>query len=465
MTIATRLALAVAAPIAVLATAGQSASAGPPPAEPPSPDLNAVVPADFVTLTDDTGTITVGVPNSWTDVDTAPAGVDPWISAAPDFRAFVTTFDVPGVIFEAVPLTTDTATLARDTGYASVCANEEVVPYDDGVFVGSHLIDTGCGDDGTTAYHVIAANPANQAFTALLDVQITSPDEVPILDGILATFNVTPVVGSAGVPSNTAAPATQAAFPPPSGEVPVDWSSLVDDTGTIAIRVPSTWTDVDLFPLLGDDGTSQPTISATTDAVQFYPPDGAENTFSVPGAVYWAETYRADTAARLADSVYHDQCTADPVQTFDDGLFAGHIQFFDNCGGSASRIVRVAANPADAAFTLNLEVQLTGQPDDAATLDGLLSSFTMLGGELTSTTVTSPAPTTAIDSGDPFTVLRNSVLVALQDFLQDQLGLTTTDEQASCLLEHGGQLDPTDHAAVTSVLANCGVDLLDLPSG
>jgi hypothetical protein len=248
MTIATRLALAVAAPIAVLATAGQSASAAPPPAEPPSPDLNAVVPADFVTLTDDAGTITVGVPNSWTDVDTAPAGVDPWISAAPDFRAFVTTFDVPGVIFEAVPLTTDTATLARDTGYASVCANEEVVPYDDGVFVGSHLIDTGCGDDGTTAYHVIAANPANQAFTALLDVQITSPDEVPILDGILATFNVTPVVGSAGVPSNTAAPATQAAFPPPSGEVPVDWSSLVDDTGTIAIRVPSTWTDVDLFP-------------------------------------------------------------------------------------------------------------------------------------------------------------------------------------------------------------------------
>jgi hypothetical protein len=62
-------------------------------------------------------------------------------------------------------------------------------------------------------------------------------------------------------------------------------------------------------------------------------------------------------------------------------------------------------------------------------------------------------------------VLRNSVLVALQEFLQDQLGLTTTDEQASCLLEHGGQLDPTDHAAVTSVLANCGVDLLDLPSG
>ena len=83
-----------------------------------------------------------------------------------------------------------------------------MLPYDDGVFVGSHLIDTGCGEYGTTEHHVIAANPANQAFTALLDVQITGPDEVPILDGILATFNLAPGAGAAGVPSNTAAPAT-----------------------------------------------------------------------------------------------------------------------------------------------------------------------------------------------------------------------------------------------------------------
>ena len=56
--------------------------------------------------------------------------------------------------------------------------------------------------------------------------------------------------------------------------------------------MPSTWTDVDLFPRILDDGTPQPTISATTDAVLFYPPDGTANTFSVPGALYWAETYR-----------------------------------------------------------------------------------------------------------------------------------------------------------------------------
>ena len=173
----TRVAVALSVPMALLAAVPSTIAAAPQkaPAEPFGSDDGPAVPADFVTLTDDTGTITVDVPSSWTDVDTAPAGEDPWISAAPDFLGFVSTFGVPGVIFQAVSYTADTATVARDNGYAihaaaptRRCSRTTTV-----VFAGSHLIDTGCGESGTTEYHVIAANPDNQAFTAVLDIQIT----------------------------------------------------------------------------------------------------------------------------------------------------------------------------------------------------------------------------------------------------------------------------------------------------
>ena len=70
----TRFALAVGLPVAVLAAGHSALAATPltPPTEPPSFDLGVTIPADFVTLTDDTGTITVDVPSTWTDVNTAP---------------------------------------------------------------------------------------------------------------------------------------------------------------------------------------------------------------------------------------------------------------------------------------------------------------------------------------------------------------------------------------------------------
>jgi hypothetical protein len=200
---ATKLALAVAPSIAALATASQSASAGSPPFVPPSPRPGVVIPDDFVVLTDATGTITIGVPDWWTDVDTEPAGDTPWISATTDFLGFIGSFDVPGVIFEALPFTADTASLARELGYADDCVKQLVQPYDDGAFAGSHLIDTGCGQDRTAQYHVVVVNPVDERFTALLEIQLSAPDEAPILDGLLGTFDL------AAAPLNVAVPATR----------------------------------------------------------------------------------------------------------------------------------------------------------------------------------------------------------------------------------------------------------------
>ena len=86
-----------------------------------------------------------------------------------------------------------------------------------------------------------------------------------------------------------------------------------------------------------------------------------------------AESHQPIRAGVLRSA--QDVCTAGPLQTYDDGVFVGHIQTFSACAGTASSIVRVSANPADQAFTADLLIQLTGEADDAATLNGLLLSF------------------------------------------------------------------------------------------
>ena len=122
-------------------------------------------------------------------------------------------------------------------------------------------------------------------------------------------------------------------------------------------------------PAQNEDGTPQPWISATTDQDLFFPPAGQEDTFGVPGVIFRAYPFDADTTQRLATSSMHHVCTAGPLETYDDGVFVGHIQTFTACNGT-HRASCASANPADQAFTADLLIQLTGQADDAATLTG-----------------------------------------------------------------------------------------------
>jgi hypothetical protein len=172
-------------------------------------------------------------------------------------------------------------------------------------------------------------------------------------------------------------PATRppAAFPAPSGEVPSDWTELIDETGTFGISVPSAWAATDVSPAADDKGLPQPMISATTDEALFLPPAGTADAYSVPGLIYYAVPMQPITPERLEASAFAEECTAGPIESYDDGAYVGYVRSFDACGGTASRIVELVANPRLGSVTVVLLVQLTGRPDDAATLDGLLSGF------------------------------------------------------------------------------------------
>ena len=309
-------------------------------------------------LIDDTSSIAIGVPGSWTDVNTAPNSGLPFIEAAPDLEVYINTFDVPGVTYEAAPFSADTEAEAHNFGLSSGCANEEMRPYNDGAFVGSHLVYTQCGAEGDAEFHVIAANPQNQGFTALLRIQITGPQEAPLVDTILSTVGTVAAGPAPSAPATPGAPTTTVPRPrrqPPTSrvraprrarcrhrpvEVPADWTTLVDGANAISIAVPSSWTASELAPMQNQDGTPQPWISATTDEALFFPPEGTPDTYSVPGVIYRAypiEPNVANLPATLDNSYYHGLCTADPMQTYDDGAFVGYIQSFNGCGGTATR--------------------------------------------------------------------------------------------------------------------------------
>ena len=293
-------AFALAVPLAIVAVAAQSAAAAPP-AEPPSAEQTDTVPTDLVTLTDDTQTISVGLPNSWTDVETAPRDGVPSIIAAPDLEAYRSPSDAPGATLQVGTFTSDTdPSIYR---VVTTCADQTVVDYDDGVLVGSQLVGTRCGDDGLGEFHAVVANPANQAFTAYLLVMIAGPDDVPIVDGILDSFEVTDAATAVGsVPPSTV-----------SGEVvTTDFVTLTDDTGTISVDVPSSWVDVDTTPI-----GEFPQIEATPYQQAYY------DTFDVPGATYRVINFTPDTESLAHGFASPDGCAVEEVQPYDDGVLVG----------------------------------------------------------------------------------------------------------------------------------------------
>jgi hypothetical protein len=459
MTRATTLTMATMMSVAALAVAGQTASAAAAPTEAPSPAT--AIPADFVTLTDDTGTITVGVPSSWADVETWPTADGPTIVASTDIDGFIDTFDVPGVIYsawnfaDATEMTSEGVSVV--TGGRRECTDEQVLAYDDGVFVGTERVFTGCGSSGVGEYHVIVAKAPDQSFNAVLRIKLTGPEQLPTLDGIRATFDsasgVEAVAPSA--PSTTVASAAPTDAFAPSGAIPDGWTALVDDTQTLSLAVPAAWTGTIVAPLQLDNGSSQPTIAASADPDRFFGGD-----LSVPGVRYGALP-RDDVTAGLLDPSLWPECTLGAVQPYDDGAFVGYIGSFEGCGGTATRMVDVIANPAEGVdFTAYVSIQLTGAPDDAATLDGLLSSFNW---------VSDPAaPTATLPQASTPTIAGATGLGSIDEVRQmvaDEFGLTVTDAQGQCIVDNSAGVDPTfaDGAELLLVVLDCGVN--PIPGG
>ena len=148
---------------------------------------------DYVSVTDDSGTLTLEVPAEWSDVATSSVDNDGVtyrrIEASTDREQFHATFGVPGVTFLAVPTA---GASPEDLLYGfgvNGCTEGDITDYDDGVFVGKYQLYTKC-DGGDAVYLVLVSHLVDHTDTSYVtSVQAVTSADLDVLDHILQTFN------------------------------------------------------------------------------------------------------------------------------------------------------------------------------------------------------------------------------------------------------------------------------------
>jgi serine protease Do len=152
---------------------------------------------DYVSVVDDTGSITVTVPAEWFDVDGEPvdligdgSAMAASITAAPDLVGFTNSWAVPGVEFIAGEALVELSPAEMlDFVAPDECASEGRDVYDDGAFSGLYEVFGGCAGSGTS-YFVVATHSADGSVGVLVAVQVVTEADLEALDTVLATFDL-----------------------------------------------------------------------------------------------------------------------------------------------------------------------------------------------------------------------------------------------------------------------------------
>ena len=154
--------------------------------------------AEYVTITDDSGILSVEAPADWSDVDSGP-----WVSndqeiglqikAAPDLAAMSSGWDTPGLFFGvSSELAADTTLekLLDGIDYSDSCTYDSREAFPEGTYTGFYDLWHTCGESESVAA-VAALTPADSKdYVVLLEVYSVSEADLDALDHILSSFLV-----------------------------------------------------------------------------------------------------------------------------------------------------------------------------------------------------------------------------------------------------------------------------------
>ena len=205
------------------------------------PELLIAPAIPMSTITDDTGRLSIAVPNTWTDQEVFPDINDdgserPLVAAAPDLDGFFTDWLAPGAQITAFPFNSDPSALLFNLGYPDQCRDGGVQSFNNGAFVGLMQTWTGCG--GTTARNVqLAISPADQSATLHIEMELPDADNSP-LQAVLSSLPTVPAstVSASTVPASTVPTSTVPTSTVPASTVP---TSTVPASTAPASTVPT----------------------------------------------------------------------------------------------------------------------------------------------------------------------------------------------------------------------------------
>jgi len=149
--------------------------------------------SEYVTVSDDSGLLSVEVPVEWSDVNGGEGLFGPDIIASTNVQEWIQTYNVSGLEFQATGLETNQSTdeilSAVSQGQASQCTSLGRQPYSDPLYTGVSEVFEDCA--GTeTDFAWVAFEPADQSYHGVIGVQITQQADVEALERALATFIV-----------------------------------------------------------------------------------------------------------------------------------------------------------------------------------------------------------------------------------------------------------------------------------
>ncbi|WP_370323706.1 hypothetical protein [Euzebya sp.] len=255
----------------------------------------------------------------------------------------------------------------------------------------------GGGDEGSEAEE----EPTEAAAVDEDEADEDEPTEEPTEEATEeATEDVKDVETDVPVPTETATavpttePAAVATTAPPGGgltgeeaiadEMAVggetsyaSYTTITDDTGAIQVEVPAEWNQVDGRPFTDEQGRQLFDVRAAPDL------EGFTNTWDVPGLIVTASTEvaQSENEVTLLDELvgpFSGVCTYLGRQPYDDGLYTGQADVFENCGGTETGYLILGAVPNTRAFVIRVQVQVVAERDVEA-LGRALASFVITG--------------------------------------------------------------------------------------
>jgi serine protease Do len=156
-----------------------------------------------------------------------------------------------------------------------------------------------------------------------------------------------------------------------TGTTYTDYVTIYDDTNSLSVDVPVEWSDIFSGSWILADQDVGYTLIASPSL------DGFFNTWDTPGIFFGASSSIVSALSEddLLDlHTLYDSCTSTGRDDYDDGLYTGRMEVWENCGGTDTIIVNIAATPQDRAFMMLVQMQVVTDADLDA-LDRAISSF------------------------------------------------------------------------------------------
>lgn len=252
-----------------------------------------------------------------------------------------------------------------------------------GLLVALALLATACGGDEPAE---TTAAPTPAATADAVEPTVSEPAEAPRTE-VEVEVPTEATAEPTATPTPTPAPAATATAAPVDGAgdsmdvggaTTYDaYTVVTDDTGAIQVEIPAEWAQVDGRPYDDAEGRQFYDVRASTDLEAF------STGWEVPGIIVNASTDAAQSQNETAllderVGVFSGVCTYVGRQPYDDGLYTGQADVYENCAGTETGYLILGAVPSSRAFLIRVEVQVVEERDLEA-LQRALDTFVIVG--------------------------------------------------------------------------------------